>query len=124
MTHADTAHNLVLGDRNADYGDPAHDFAGVALIWSGLLGAKLRTPITASDVALMMAGLKLRRHAHRPKADNLVDAHGYLTCLEWIENCERPVPRAEQLQQTLEDVCTGARLHCPTCDRFKPCLCP
>lgn len=130
MTHADTAHGLVLGDRNADYGNPHADFAGVALIWSGLLNAKLKDRITPVEVGLMMTALKLRRHAHRPKDDNLVDAHGYLACVEWIERAERPQPQAELLAnqlaeavRTIESVCTGERLPCPTCQRPQPCLC-
>lgn len=123
MTHADTAHRLVLGDRNAAYGNPHEDFAGTALMWTGLLNTVLKRPLTASDVALMMVALKLRRHAYKPKDDNLVDAHGYLTCLEWIERGERPAPATEGLWETIEDVATGTRLTCPTCQKPQPCLC-
>jgi len=127
MTHADTAHKLVLGDRNADYGSPDADFAGIALMWSGLLNTKLTERITAVEVGLMMTALKLRRHAHKPKADNLVDAHGYLTCIEWIESGKRPIPAVElehvQSQQVIEDVATGARLTCAKCDKIMPCMC-
>lgn len=127
MTHADTAHKLVLGDRNADYGSPDADFAGIALMWSGLLNTKLTERITAVEVGLMMTALKLRRHAHKPKADNLVDAHGYLTCIEWIESGNRPVPAIEleraESSQVIEDVATGARLTCAKCDKAMPCMC-
>lgn len=62
-------------------------------MWTGLLNSKLKPhlQITASDVALMMAALKLRRQAHRPKDDNLIDAHGYLMCIEWMQTGQRPV---------------------------------
>ena len=40
-THADLAAKLVLGDRNADYGNPADDFERVSLMVSGLLNHKL-----------------------------------------------------------------------------------
>lgn len=123
MTHADTAANCVLGDRNNDYGNPHPDFAGIALMWSGLLNQKLSAHLTATDVALMMVALKLRREAHKHKDDNIVDAHGYLLCLEWIMTGSRPVPRAEEVWQTVEDVATGAGLTCPTCNKTKPCLC-
>lgn len=127
MTHSDTAHKLVLGDRNADYGNPHADFAGVALIWSGILNAKLKDRITPTEVALMMTGLKLRRHAHKPKDDNLIDAHGYLTCAEWIERGERPVPYSEELTnealQLAEVIATGGRLTCPSCEKTMPCMC-
>lgn len=123
MTHADTAHKLVLGDRNESYGTPDADFAGTALMWSGLLNTKLKSHLTATEVGLMMTALKLRRHAHRAKDDNLIDAHGYLTCLEWIERGERPQPQAEDFWQTIEDVATGARLTCAKCNKTQPCLC-
>lgn len=127
MTHADRAHELVLGDRNADYGSPHPDFAGIAMMWSGLLNTKLAEPITAVEVGLMMTALKLRRHAHKPKDDNLVDAHGYLACIEWIETGARPLPYAEQvradLMETVEDVATGARLTCAQCNETMPCMC-
>lgn len=130
MTHADTAAQLVLGSRNADYGSPHPDFAGIALMWSGLLNTKLNAQITAVEVGLMMTALKLRRHAHKPKDDNLIDAHGYLTCIEWIETGERPSPVAEKLRgelqsamQTVEDVAVGARLTCSTCQKSMPCMC-
>lgn len=123
-THADAAHRLVLGDRNDAYGNPDADFSGIALMWSGLLNTKLKAKITAAEVGLMMVALKLRRHAHKPKDDNLVDAHGYLACVEWIERGERPVPEAEGLRSALEDVCTGGRLTCPKCSKIQPCLCP
>jgi len=123
MTNADIAAKLVLGNRNADYGNPGPDFAGIAHIWTGLLNTRLTAPITATDVALMMTGLKLRRHAHKPKDDNLIDAHGYLTCLEWIERDQRPIPHAEEVSAALESVCVGEKLICPHCNRHEPCGC-
>jgi hypothetical protein len=124
VTHADTAAKLVLGDRNADYGSPDADFAGVALMWSGLLNTALNRHLTATDVALMMAALKLRRHAHKPKADNLVDAHGYLLRLEWIEGGKRPEPAAQAEAMALaETIATGERLECVQCGRQMPCMC-
>jgi hypothetical protein len=123
MTHADKAAELVLGDRNADYGSPHPDFAGIALMWSGLLNTKLKANVTAVEVGLMMTALKLRRHAHKPKDDNLIDAIGYLTCIEWIETGERPLPALQEANSALEDVCCGARLTCPTCEKSMPCCC-
>lgn len=123
MTHADLAAKLVLGARNADYGSPHPDFAGIALMWSGLLNTKLKAQITAVEVGLMMAALKLRRHTHKPKDDNLVDLIGYAMCVEWIERGERPVPAVDEANQTIEDVATGAHLNCPICDKRQPCMC-
>jgi hypothetical protein len=123
MTHADKAAALVLGDRNADYGSPHPDFAGIALMWSGLLNTKLNAQITAVEVGLMMAALKLRRHAHKAKDDNLIDLIGYALCVQWIETGERPQPAAESANAALEDVCCGARLTCARCAKAMPCMC-
>lgn len=127
MTHADTAASLVLGDRNADYGSPDADFAGIALMWSGLLNTVLKRHLTASDIALMMTALKLRRHAHKPKADNLIDAHGYLLCLDWVESGKQPVTRASEIEgdaiQLAECIATGERLDCVQCGKQMPCMC-
>lgn len=127
MTHADKGAELVLGDRNAEYGSPHPDFAGIALMWSGLLNQKLSERITAQEVGLMMAALKLRREAHKPKDDNLVDAHGYLLCVEWINKGARPVPACEeartQMAEAIEDIATGGRLTCAKCGKLMPCMC-
>lgn len=127
MTHADEGARLVLGDRNEAYGNPDADFSGIALMWSGLLNTVLKRHLTASDVALMMTALKLRRHAHKPKADNIVDAHGYLLCLEWIEKGERPTPASEEsdadAMSLAETIATGARLTCTQCGKLMPCMC-
>ena len=130
MTHADTAAELVLGARNEDYGSPHPDFAGIALMWSGLLNTKLKEHLTAVEVGLMMTALKLRRHAHKPKDDNLIDAHGYLDCIDWIESGVKPKTLAhsqaetiEALWQTIDDVACGGQLQCPKCQKRMPCMC-
>ncbi len=92
MNHADTAKSLVLGDRNAHYGTPVEDYTRTARIWSGLLSHKLKPgeEITPKEAVLMMVGLKLSREMHLHKPDNLIDAHGYLLCAQWIETGEKP----------------------------------
>jgi len=87
---SEAALDLILGDRNEAYGNPREDFEGIALMWTGLINAKLHHEITAEDVARMMVALKLRRDSHRQKDDNLIDAHGYLHCLSWIQKGLRP----------------------------------
>lgn len=80
MTILDDAQRLVLGDRNTDYGHPYQDFERVATIWGAILGF----PVTAEEVGLCLAGLKLARQAYHPKRDNLVDLAGYALTLQMI----------------------------------------
>jgi hypothetical protein len=72
------AWNLTHGNRKSSYGDVRVAFARYAKIWSGLLGAKLTSDLTASDVALLMTALKLAREMNKQQSDNVTDAHGYL----------------------------------------------
>lgn len=76
------AADTVEGPRNDAYGHPADDFDRAASIWSGILGVE----VTARQVAMCMVGVKLARQVHAPKRDNVVDAIGYLLCLD---ACER-----------------------------------
>ncbi len=84
------AAELVAGDRQAAYGHPLDHFSQAAQLWAAILG----TPISAEQVALCMATLKLSRETHRPSNDNRVDAVGYLLCLAEIraERARRETP--------------------------------
>lgn len=92
-TFSQQAEDLVLGERNSSYGDPSLDYQKTAKIWSGLLVHKLRPgiEITPKEAILMMVALKLSREMHRHKADNLIDAHGYLNLAEWVETGKKPI---------------------------------
>ena len=68
------AHALVNGERQSSYGSPAEGFGRVATFWTAYLGHT----VTAKDVCICMALLKLAREANRHKSDNLLDAVGYL----------------------------------------------
>jgi hypothetical protein len=75
--HMAEANALVNGDRQAAYGSPLPAYEAQAQAWSGLLAHKLTAPITAEEVVLLLAAMKLVREARRPKRDNVVDLHGY-----------------------------------------------
>lgn len=92
MNYADEAAKLVLGDRNASYGDPALDYGKTSAMWSGYLLNKLKPGVvlTPKDAVLMMVLLKVSREENKHKPDNIVDAHGYLLLAEWIESGKRP----------------------------------
>jgi hypothetical protein len=68
------ADGLINGDRARDYGTPQENFDRIARVWSVILGID----VTAHEVALCMAGLKLARLANGPHRDSYVDGAGYL----------------------------------------------
>lgn len=65
---------LLNADWQEAYGNPADNLTRTAALWS----AYLRCPVSAKDVALCMALVKLSREAHSHSPDNLVDAAGYI----------------------------------------------
>lgn len=71
------ADKCVNTDRNNEYGHPEDNFALIAGLWSVYLG----TEVTAKDVGLMMALLKVARAVVSDKADNFVDLAGYAACV-------------------------------------------
>ena len=80
------AHALINGPRQAAYGSPAENLGRVAGMWTLYLGR----PVTAKDVCLMMALLKLCREMNAHAHDNLVDCAGYLALAADMEGgpCE------------------------------------
>lgn len=73
----DTAKTYVLKDRNATHGDPEDNFGRIAELWS----AYKRVQFNATDVAAMMALMKVARIAQSPEhRDSWIDLAGYAAC--------------------------------------------
>lgn len=76
------AKGLILGDRNAQYGQPTQDFERSAAILNaqGYSGPGGR-PIVMHDVALIVIAIKLSRLVWTPgKRDSWADIAGYVGC--------------------------------------------
>ena len=74
--------SLAVDDREENYGHPAQNFEATALLWSVVLGCT----VSVRQVALCMVALKVARELHSPKRDNLIDACGYLRCIEKVQD--------------------------------------
>lgn len=77
-----TAGDLVAGDRQLDYGDKLDNHENIARLWNAYLCCvapqRNNGSLTARDVAMMMALLKIARTAlGRPTIDTYVDMAGY-----------------------------------------------
>jgi len=83
---AEEAIQLVGGERAEAYGHPLEDFECVAGMFKSWYSHKYHKAIdyTAEDHAMLMLFVKAAREANNPKRDNIVDAHGYLICLDKI----------------------------------------
>lgn len=75
------AEDLIYGDRQAAYGSASQNFSNIAKGWSVIFGKE----ITAEQVGLAMVWVKLARQTHRPQRDNLVDAAGYIGCVDKVQ---------------------------------------
>lgn len=74
------ANEIIYGDREQTYGNPAVNLSTIASYWSTHLSAKYQQNIqlTTDDVTVMMMQLKIARLANSPKhEDSLVDICGY-----------------------------------------------
>ena len=82
------ARECVCGQREQDYGTPEDNFANIGLFWSIYLRAahpELQkvfpiNGVTAKDVAVMMAMLKVARIATGSTPDSFIDLAGYAAC--------------------------------------------
>lgn len=64
----------IIGDRQSDYGHPTDTMQRTARLWT----AYLEIPVEAHQVAVLMALLKIARSMDSDKADNWIDALGYV----------------------------------------------
>lgn len=79
------AHNLVRGQRQADYGDKLVNFSQIAQLWNAAFALKLNSPLTAEDVALGMMQVKIARLQKTPShKDSIVDIAGYAECFDLL----------------------------------------
>lgn len=76
------AMEIVLSDRQTDYGTPESNFGIIADLWT----VYLDHPIRPDDVAAMMILLKLARHKNARRMDNAVDIAGYAACMFEVDS--------------------------------------
>lgn len=80
------AMGCVLQDRASQYGGVENNFEQIADLWE----AYLHAPISALDVAMMMALLKVARAKANPAhADSFVDLAGYAACGAELSGAEK-----------------------------------
>ncbi|MCP4995214.1 MAG: glutathionylspermidine synthase family protein [Gammaproteobacteria bacterium] len=79
------AAEIISGEREDTYGGPEDSFTTIAQYWTAHLSGRLDGKLSASDVAIMMAGLKLARlQSNATHTDSMVDCAGYMACLAEI----------------------------------------
>lgn len=72
----------IVQERQSQWGDPVETHERIAAVWTGVLNHE----VTATEVALCMAGLKLVRSNINPAdPDSYVDARGYVQIAGLIE---------------------------------------
>ena len=79
----ETAAELINGDRERDYGTPAENFGRIAAGWSVILDQD----VSAEQVALCMAWLKIARLVNGPHEDSYVDAAAYMALAGELSEC-------------------------------------
>lgn len=92
------AEKLLNEDRQDIYGDPYVNYARIGLIWTALTGL----PIKATDVALMMAGLKIYRASVNPEhKDSFVDALAYIAIAAQASSSSSSSPSSPSTKEDL-----------------------
>jgi hypothetical protein len=80
LTALQEAQKLITGDRNRDYDHPLDNFDRIAKGWEVIFDV----PVTAEQVGLAMAWVKIAREVYSHKRDNLVDGAGYFGTVDMV----------------------------------------
>lgn len=84
------ASELVSGDRDRQHGAKRQNFQNIADAWNAHFGARLTSPITAAEVGVMMALMKLARtKSGELNVDDFIDCAGYAACAAEIAQGDR-----------------------------------
>jgi hypothetical protein len=86
MTILEEAQRIVDGARQKNYGHPLDNWNDTAAIANAVLRKKLREPLTADDLLLVMLGVKLARLGNAFTRDSVVDVAGYARCMEMVRD--------------------------------------
>lgn len=87
------AHELITRDRQNTYSHPLDDYSRTTAIFNALKGKDM---MTAEDGVLFMVCVKLSRLMHELNSkqdlpDNIIDAIGYMGCLQMIRTTRASV---------------------------------
>ena len=75
----------AIRSRESEYGPPAACFGRTTAMWNAALDTKLKHPLSAADVAILLALLKLARLSETPDhADSQVDLAGYAALMSEV----------------------------------------
>ena len=86
------AAEAVNGPRDRTHGDKVQNHQNIADHWNAYLAGRLDRPLSARDVALMMAELKIARtKLGEHNLDDYIDGAGYMGCAGEIAEKEQSV---------------------------------
>ena len=86
------AGKAVDGERQRTHGDKTKNHQNIADHWNAYLTGRLDRPLSARDVALMMAELKIARTKFgEHNLDDYLDGAGYMACAGEIAEKEQKV---------------------------------
>lgn len=90
QTILEEAQEIIHGERNKHYGEPAKNHGTTAELMNVFLKRKygLLNYITADDVCWFNIFQKISREAHSPQRDNLVDIAGYVGNIEMMQSAK------------------------------------